>query len=232
MPISAPIRFLAAAAVIAPVVAACAPPGQVATSQPGTTPAVWTGVEHAPQGHGEKAGEMAGEKPAPQAAPIGEKLVAELKTPEGATVATAEFLFNGGFATVTVKTTEGGVLAPGFHGLHIHSTGKCEGDFQSAGGHFQVPGHTAHPMSGDLASLQVRGDGQGQLVTTTDAFTAEQLLAGNKTALIIHEKADNFGNIPADRYQQIQGAAPGPDEASLNTGDSGKRVACGVISAG
>ncbi len=239
MPITAPIRFLAAAAVIAPVVAACAPPGQVATSVPGTTPAVWTGVEHAPQGHGEKAGEKA----APQAAPIGEKLVAELKTPEGATVATAEFLFNGGFGTLTVKTTEGGVLTPGFHGLHIHSTGKCEpnsvaptggapGDFLSAGGHFQAPGHTGYPMSGDLASLQVRGDGTGSLVTTTDAVTAEQLLAGNKTALIIHEKADNFGNIPADRYQQIQGAAPGPDEASMNTGDSGKRVACGVISAG
>ncbi|MUL44511.1 superoxide dismutase [Mycobacterium sp. CBMA293] len=236
MPISAPIRFLAAAAVIAPVVAACAPPGQVATSQPGTPPAVWTGVEHAPQAQGEKA-------EAPKAAPIGEKLVTELKTPEGVTVATAEFLFNGGFATLTVKTTEPGVLAPGFHGLHIHSTGKCEpnsaapaggapGDFLSAGGHFQVPGHTAHPMSGDLASLQVRSDGSAQLVTTTDAFTAEQLLAGNKTALIIHEKADNFGNIPADRYQQIQGAAPGADEASMNTGDAGKRVACGVISAG
>lgn len=106
------------------------------------------------------------------------------------------------------------------------------GDFLSAGGHFQAPGHTGYPMSGDLASLQVKGDGTGSLVTTTDAFTAEQLLAGNKTALIIHEKADNFGNIPADRYQQIQGAAPGADEASMNTGDSGKRVACGVIAAG
>ncbi|MCX8563209.1 superoxide dismutase family protein [Mycolicibacterium mucogenicum] len=239
MPISAPIRFLAAAAVIAPVVAACAPPGQVPATTPGTTPAVWTGVEHAPQGHGEKAGEKA----APQAAPIGEKLVTELKTPEGTTVATAEFLFNGGFATLTVKTTGSGVLTPGFHGLHIHSAGKCEpnsvapaggapGDFLSAGGHFQAPGHTGYPMSGDLASLQVKADGTGSLVTTTDAFTAEQLLAGNKTALIIHEKADNFGNIPADRYQQIQGAAPGADEASLNTGDSGKRVACGVIAAG
>lgn len=228
MPISAPIRFLAAAAVIAPVVVACAPPGQVPSSVPGTTPAIWTGVEHAPQGHGEKAGEKA----APQAAAIGEKLVTELKTPDGTTVATAEFLFNGGFATLTVKTTTAGVLTPGFHGLHVHSTGKCEGDFQSAGGHFQAPGHTGFPMSGDLASLQVKGDGTGQLVTTTDAFTAEQLLAGNKTALIIHEKADNFGNIPADRYQQIQGAAPGADEASMNTGDSGKRVACGVISAG
>ncbi|MDR3662561.1 MAG: superoxide dismutase family protein [Mycobacterium sp.] len=236
MPISAPIRFLAAAAVIAPIATGCAAPGQHATSEPGTTPAIWTGVEHAPQG-GAPA-----EAPK-SAAPAGEKLVAELKTPEGATVATAEFLFNGGFATLTVKTTEAGVLAPGFHGLHIHSVGKCEpnsvapaggapGDFNSAGGHFQVPGHTAHPASGDLTSLEVRADGTASLVTTTDAFTAEQLLAGNKTALMIHEKADNFGNIPADRYQQIQGGAPGADEATMNTGDAGKRVACGVISAG
>ena len=43
------------------------------------------------------------------------------------------------------------------------------------------------------------------LVTTTDAFTAEDLLAGSKTAIIIHEKADNFANIPPERYQQING---------------------------
>ena len=54
-----------------------------------------------------------------------------------------------------------GKLTPGFHGLHIHSVGKCEansvaptggapGDFNSAGGHFQVPGHSGHPASGDL----------------------------------------------------------------------------------
>lgn len=97
-----------------------------------------------------------------------------------------------------------------------------------AGSHFQVPGHTGHPASGDLTSLEVRSDGSAKLVTTTDAFTAADLLAGQRTALIIHEKADNFGNIPPDRYQQKNGAA-GPDEETLATGDSGKRVACGVI---
>ena len=67
------------------------------------------------------------------------------------------------------------------------------------------------------------------LVTTTDAFTAADLLAGAKTAIIIHEKADNFANIPAERYQQVNGT-PGPDETTMTTGDAGKRVACGVIS--
>ena len=119
-----------------------------------------------------------------------------------------------------MKTIAPGLLNPGFHGMHIHSVGKCEpnsvaptggapGDFNSAGGHFQVAGHTGHPASGDLSSLQVRGDGSAMLVTTTDAFTAADLLAGTKTAIIIHEKADNFANIPPERYQQVNGT-PGP----------------------
>ena len=44
-------------------------------------------------------------------------------------------------------------------------------------------------------------------MTTTDAFTAEDLLGGAKTAIIIHEKADNFANIPPERYQQVNGDA-------------------------
>jgi len=42
MPISAPIRLLAAAALIVPIASACSPYEPVAT-QPGTTPSVWTG---------------------------------------------------------------------------------------------------------------------------------------------------------------------------------------------
>ena len=69
------------------------------------------------------------------------------------------------------------------------------------------------------------------LVTTTNAFTAEELQAGAKTAIIIHEKSDNFANIPPERYQQTNGTPP-PDETTLATGDAGRRVACGVIGAG
>ena len=65
-------------------------------------------------------------------------------------------------------------------------------------------------------------------MTTTDAFTEDDLLAGAKTAIIIHEKADNFANIPPERYNQVNGT-PGPDETTMATGDAGKRVACGVI---
>jgi superoxide dismutase, Cu-Zn family len=230
MPIPAPLRLLIAAAMIVPIASACSPNEPVAT-QPGTTPPVWTGSPPPSAGAGEGQA---------QSGAKGEKLTADLKSPDGTTVATAAIEFENGYATLTVKTTASGQLAPGFHGLHIHANGKCEpnsvaptggapGDFNSAGAHFQVAGHTTHPASGDLASLQVRGDGSAMLVTTTDAFTAADLLAGAKTAIIIHEKADNFANIPPERYQQINGAPP-PDETTMATGDAGKRVACGVIS--
>jgi Cu-Zn family superoxide dismutase len=235
------LKTVAVAAVFAvPVVAlsACSPNEPVAT-QPGTTPSVWTGSPAPSASPSEGAG---GQAPSGQGEASGEKLTAQLKLADGTTVATANIEFTGGYATVTVETTTPGKLAPGFHGMHIHSVGKCDansvaptggapGDFNSAGGHLQVAGHTGHPASGDLTSLQVRQDGTAKVVTTTDAFTASDLLGGQKTAIIIHEKSDNFANIPAERYQQANGAPP-PDETTLATGDAGKRVACGVIGTG
>ncbi len=219
-------------AVPALALSACSAPEKVAT-QPGTTPSIWTGSP-SPSAPAEGA--------EGQAPPSAQKLTAQLKSPSGATVATADFAFSDGYVTVTVKTTGSGQLTPGFHGLHIHAVGKCEaasvaptggepGDFNSAGAHFQAPGHSAHPASGDLTSLQVRQDGTAELVTTTDAFTEDDLLAGAKTSIIIHEKADNFANIPPERYQQTNGTPP-PDQMTLATGDAGKRVACGVIGTG
>ncbi|HME75059.1 MAG TPA: superoxide dismutase family protein [Mycobacterium sp.] len=144
-------------------------------------------------------------------------LSAELHTADGRSVATATFEFANGYATITVKTTANGILAPGLHGMHIHEIGKCEpnsadpmggapGDFMSAGMHYQAPGHTGEPPSGDLSTLDVRKDGAAYLVTTTDAFTRDDLLAGSKTALMVH------------------GPESGPDAE--------KRIACGVIGTG
>lgn len=238
-PASRSMSFRSAATVLlaAPVavLSACAPSEPIAT-EPGTAPAVWTGspAPAAPAGHGESA---------PSQSSSGDTVTAQLKDASGNQVAAATIEFNDGFATVTVQTTGTGKLTPGFHGLHIHTVGKCEtnsvapaggapGDFLSAGGHFQASGHTGHPDSGDLASLQVREDGSAMLVTTTDAFVKSDLLAGDGTAIIIHADSDNFANIPPDRYQQVAGGAAGPDDMTLATGDAGKRVACGVIGAG
>jgi superoxide dismutase, Cu-Zn family len=128
-------------------------------------------------------------------------LAAHLKTPEGTLVADATFDFSGGHATVRIQTVANGILAPGSHGVHIHEIGKCEpnsvaptggppGNFLSAGGHYQAPGHTGQPESGDLPPLEVRPDGSGSLQTTTDAFTKDQLLAGKGTALMVHGVGD------------------------------------------
>jgi superoxide dismutase, Cu-Zn family len=229
-------RVVAAAAVSAICVAgACSSPQHASTS-PGTTPAVWTGSGAPSATSGIEGG---GQQPA---APAGRSITTLLKAPDGTEVATAKLEFGNGYATITIATSGAGHLAPGFHGVHIHEVGKCEpnsvaptggapGDFLSAGGHFQAPGHSSEPASGNLTSLQVRKDGVGTLVTTTDAFAMDDLLTGEKTAIIIHAGADNFANIPPERYKQTNGA-PGPDEITMTTGDAGKRVACGVIGAG
>jgi Cu-Zn family superoxide dismutase len=228
-------RKVAAATTLVPLVVSVAllsacKPNQPPSNAPGTTPSVWTGSPTP-------------SKTTSTGAPVApESLTTHLIAPDGAKVATAKFEFGGGYVTITLETTGVGQLTPGFHGVHIHSVGKCEansvaptggapGDFLSAGGHYQAPGHTGNPMSGDLTSLQVRKDGAALLVTTTDAFTKEDLLAGKATSIIIHAGPDNFGNIPADRYTQINGT-PGPDQTTMSTGDAGKRVACGVIGAG
>jgi Cu-Zn family superoxide dismutase len=192
-------------------VTACSSP-QKPSSQPGTTPAVQSASSAATTGSASVS-----------SAPGAGSLAAELKTPDGKPVATATFDFTGGtggYVTVTVKTVAPGILAPGLHGMHIHEIGKCEpnsvaptggppGNFLSAGGHYQAPGHTGKPESGDLTSLEVRQDGSAYLVTTTDAFTRDDLLAGNKTALMLHGAEG--------------GDMPGMADMSAD------RVACGVI---
>ncbi|GLE54323.1 superoxide dismutase[Cu-Zn] [Mycobacterium montefiorense] len=174
-------------------IAGCSSP-QHASTQPGTTPPV----------HNEPLQSSA----TPNASPSGQALSAALKAPDGRQVATATFDFTDGYITVTVKTDTPGILAPGIHGMHVHQVGKCEpnsvaptggpaGNFLSAGGHYQAPGHTGKPESGDLASLEVRQDGSAYLVTTTDAFTRDDLLGGTKTALVVHGPQDT--DIAMDR---------------------------------
>jgi superoxide dismutase, Cu-Zn family len=160
--------------------------------------------------------------PLSSARPGAEKMTTQVKSADGSQVANATFDFANGYATVTVEAGPNQILTPGFHGLQIHSVGKCDansvaptggaaGDFNSAGGVYQAPGHAGYPASGDLTALQVRPDGAAKLVTTTSSFTAADLRTSSGTALVIHQNPANLGAGP--------------------TGDSGKRVACGVIAA-
>ena len=160
--------------------------------------------------------------------------VADLVTPEGEPRGTVEFAEVDGGTMVTAKAMD---LPPGFHGLHIHTTGVCEPDsenpsdpgergaFLSAGGHLKGDDDEAvHPNhAGDLPPLYVADDGTGEIVTFTDRLDRDQLLDDDGSAVMFHEKSDNLANIP-ERY-----APDGPDEDTHMAGDGGSRIACGVV---
>ena len=136
-------------------------------------------------------------------------LTAQMNSGDGKRIADATIDFANGYATVTVESAADSGLAPGFHGLHIHAVGTCEGDFASAGDHFQAPGHTGQPASGDLPPLLVRSDGAGKLVATSDAFTEDQLKGAQGSSIVLHQSADMSGE--------------GSSAADA-------RIACGVLS--
>jgi Cu-Zn family superoxide dismutase len=127
-------------------------------------------------------------------------------------------------------------IAPGFHGFHIHSVGICDPratdatgavvPFASAGGHLNPGGATHGHHAGDLPVLFVAADGKASAAFETDSTTFAQIFDADGAALIIHAGPDNLANIPT-RYS-ANGVA-GPDAATLATGDSGGRFACGVI---
>jgi superoxide dismutase, Cu-Zn family len=113
-------------------------------------------------------------------------------------------------------------LPPGFHGFHIHTTGRCDAPtFTTAGGHFNPTSATHGDHAGDLPSLLVNADGTATLETATDRFSIADLRDADGSAVMVHSGRDNFANIP-ERYG-------GPDQETLNTGDAGSRLACGAV---
>jgi len=117
---------------------------------------------------------------------------------------------------VTVAARVSG-LAPGSHGFHIHDKGDCSsGDGMSAGGHFNPQGKPhAHPATadrhaGDMPMLVADASGDATVTADLDVIT---LGAGAADivgrSVIVHQDPDDFKTQP--------------------TGNSGARVACGVI---
>lgn len=148
-----------------------------------------------------------------------EVVQAPLKDASGASIGEANVVTSGTETRVEVRAEN---LSPGWHGIHLHTVGKCEGDFTSAGGHLNPGGvdHAGH--AGDLPQLLVGNDGKGVLGVRTDRVTASSLMDGDGTAFVVHSGPDNFANIP-ERYNG------GPDAETKKAGDSGTRQACGAF---
>ena len=144
---------------------------------------------------------------------------AEIVNAQGTKIGSAKITPTGQGVKIAVKVSQ---LTPGEHGIHIHTVGKCEAPaFTSAGGHFNPTAahhgiHNAqepHPHLGDLMNLVVDNNGNGNANFIANGVTlgdgANSLFHEGGTSLVIHAKADDLMSDPS--------------------GNSGDRIACGVI---
>ncbi len=107
-------------------------------------------------------------------------------------------------------------LKPGKHGFHVHEKGDCSAeDASSAGGHFNPAGSThgsalsGKGHAGDFAN--VVADAKGEVKTAIELPAPADVSVFIGKSLVLHEKEDDLKTDP--------------------TGNSGARIACGVIEA-
>lgn len=144
--------------------------------------------------------------------------IARLATKEGLASGTVTFTQLSYGVRIQVNATN---LFPAFHGIHVHAVGQCEGDFTSAGPHYNPTNARHGDHAADLPNLIVIHNVGARATFETDGFTVRDLFDADGSALIVHEQADNHGHVPG-RYG-------GPDATTNTTGDAGSRHLCGVV---
>lgn len=140
-----------------------------------------------------------------------------LRNAAGATVGTAT-LTESTVGLLITGSVNG--LTPGAHAIHVHAVGQCSPTFAAAGGHFNPAGRRhgfrspAGHHAGDLPNLHVPANGNLDFELTLPDVRlggAQALLDADGASLVIHATADDYVTDPA--------------------GNSGDRIACGVIAA-
>lgn len=116
-------------------------------------------------------------------------------------------------------------MPPGTHAIHLHAVGQCDGSgstpFASAGPHYNPLGrqhgleNPAGPHAGDAHNFTINADGTGRASFTTDRVSLTEgstsLLDNDGSSIVIHAGVD--------------------DQMSQPAGNSGGRIACGVLKA-
>ncbi len=153
--------------------------------------------------------------PALAAAHARDEVHAVLRPTAGSSVRGSVAFFEDDQGKVTVTGTVEGLTAGQAHALIVHEFGDCSApDGASAGGHFNPEGNE-HGLpakkarhAGDLGNITADGSGKAEFAVVVDNLTVAKWHGVAGRSVVVHDKADDGGQP---------------------TGNSGSRLACGVI---